>query len=90
MNKQFLISAVVMFVATMITGFIVHATLLAPDYAALPNLYRSEEDWHQLMKNTFECDFSWGASARKYVRLYEAVKRGTIKNFDKTDTKRRK
>jgi hypothetical protein len=40
MNKQFLISVVVMFVATMIVGFVVHATLLAPDYATLPNLYR--------------------------------------------------
>ena len=44
MNKQFLISVVVMFVATMIVGFVVHATLLAPDYAALPNLYRANED----------------------------------------------
>jgi len=44
MNKQFLISALVMFVATMITGFVVHVVLLGQDYAALPNLYRSEAD----------------------------------------------
>ena len=44
MNKQFIISSVVMFVATMLTGFVVHAFLLAPDYSALPNLYRSAED----------------------------------------------
>jgi len=44
MNKQFLISALVMFLATLVVGFFVHASLLAPDYAALPNLYRSEED----------------------------------------------
>ena len=44
MNKQFIISVFVMFVATMAVGFLVHATLLAPDYAALPNLYRGEED----------------------------------------------
>lgn len=44
MNKQFLISVVVMFVATMAVGFVVHATLLAPDYAALPNLYRPNEE----------------------------------------------
>lgn len=44
MNRQFLISALVMFIATMIAGFVVHATLLRADYAALPNLYRPEED----------------------------------------------
>ena len=44
MNKQFLISSLVMFVATMITGFVVHVVLLGQDYAALPNLYRSEAD----------------------------------------------
>ena len=44
MNRQFLISALVMFIATMIAGFVVHATLLSADYAALPKLYRPEED----------------------------------------------
>jgi hypothetical protein len=44
MNKQFIISVIVMFVATMVVGFVVHATLLAADYAALPNLYRADEE----------------------------------------------
>jgi len=44
LNKQFMISVFVMFVATMVVGFVVHATLLAADYAALPNLYRSNEE----------------------------------------------
>ena len=44
MNKQFLISVVVMFVATMAAGFVVHGYLLAQDYAALPNLFRPEAD----------------------------------------------
>jgi hypothetical protein len=44
MNKQFLISAAIMFVATLLAGFVVHAILLGQDYAALPNLYRTEED----------------------------------------------
>lgn len=44
MVKQFLISVLVMFLATMVVGFFVHVSLLGPDYAALPNLYRSEED----------------------------------------------
>lgn len=44
MNKQFWISALVMFLATLVVGFVVHVSLLGADYAALPNLYRSEED----------------------------------------------
>jgi len=43
-NKQFIISVIVMFVATMLVGFVVHVTLLGQDYAALPNLFRVEED----------------------------------------------
>lgn len=44
MNKQFMISVFVMFVATMVTGFVVHVLFLGQDYAALSSLYRSEED----------------------------------------------
>lgn len=44
MNKQFAISVVGLFVVTLLCGFVVHGLLLAPDYAALPNLYRGEED----------------------------------------------
>jgi len=44
MDKNFLISVLVMFVATMVVGFVVHGVLLGQDYAALPNLYRGEED----------------------------------------------
>lgn len=44
MNKQFLISALTMTIATLLAGFVVHATLLSQDYAALPALYRSDED----------------------------------------------
>ena len=44
MHKQFIISVVVVFVWTMIAGFVVHALLLGPDYAALPDLFRGEAD----------------------------------------------
>ena len=44
MNRQFLISVVGLFVVTMLLGFVVHAVLLDGDYAALPNLYRGEQD----------------------------------------------
>jgi len=44
MNRQFVLSVVVLFVWTMILGFVVHVVLLGPDYAALPNLFRSDVD----------------------------------------------
>ena len=49
MNMRFILSVVVLFVWTMIVGFVIHATLLGPDYAALPNLFRSVEDSENYM-----------------------------------------
>ncbi len=43
MNKQFIISVVVLFVVTMILGFVVHGLLLSEAYQA-SGLFRSEED----------------------------------------------
>ena len=44
MNKQFLISVVVLFIASMTFDFCVHAVLLNNDYAAQPELMRKEAD----------------------------------------------
>jgi len=44
MNKKFLISWLVVFVAWMAGSFVVHGVLLADGYASLPNLFRSDED----------------------------------------------
>ena len=45
MNKRFVISVVVMFFATMLTGFVVHALLLGSAYAKLvPGVFRGEHD----------------------------------------------
>ena len=44
MNKQFIISVVVLFVVSMLLGFGIHGTLLHGEYQALPNLFRSDED----------------------------------------------
>lgn len=44
MNKQFLISVVVMFVLSLGLGFVVHATILKPEYTKLPNLMRNDAD----------------------------------------------
>lgn len=44
MNRQFLVSGIVIFIAALIIGGIVHAWLLSADYAQLPNLMRTQED----------------------------------------------
>ncbi|MBI3887321.1 MAG: hypothetical protein HY302_16570 [Opitutae bacterium] len=44
MNKQFLVSVVVLFIASMTFDFVVHAVLLKADYAAQPALMRTEAD----------------------------------------------
>lgn len=40
MNRKFLISVVVIFIMSMVLGFVVHGLLLGPGYAQLPNLFR--------------------------------------------------
>ncbi|HEX4859264.1 MAG TPA: hypothetical protein VFV17_09605 [Usitatibacteraceae bacterium] len=44
MNKKFVISSLVLAVAALMEGFVVHALLLRNDYARLPSLYRSESE----------------------------------------------
>ena len=34
-------------------------------------LYRNTKEWDALVKRAMKCDFSWGESARQYIRLYE-------------------
>jgi starch synthase len=41
--------------------------------------FKQEKLWRLLVKNAMESDFSWSASARKYEKLYESVKRRPIK-----------
>jgi hypothetical protein len=44
MNRRFLISWIVVFVAWMAGSFVVHAVLLGAGYAELTNLFRTDED----------------------------------------------
>lgn len=44
MDIRFFVSGFVMAVASLMSGFVVHAVLLHPDYAALPNVFRSDEE----------------------------------------------
>ncbi len=41
--------------------------------------FKQEKLWKALVRNAMESDFSWNASAKKYQRLYETVKRRTVK-----------
>ncbi|UCD58871.1 MAG: glycosyltransferase, partial [Candidatus Hydrogenedentota bacterium] len=34
-------------------------------------LYANAEEWKRIMRNGMICDFSWGASAKKYEELYQ-------------------
>ncbi len=47
--------------------------LLATLRAAL-QAYRDQESWQALMRNGMSKDFSWTASAREYVKVYERVR----------------
>ena len=47
MNKKFIIAWIIVFVAWMVGGVVVHGMLLHADYAQLPNLFRTEADSQQ-------------------------------------------
>jgi len=47
MNKKFIISWLVVFVAWMVGSFVVHGVLLHDDYAKLPGLFRPETEAQQ-------------------------------------------
>ena len=44
MSKKFLISVVVMFIMSMLIGYVVHELLLGQDYAQVQSLFRPKED----------------------------------------------
>jgi hypothetical protein len=44
MSKRFLVAWVVMFVAWMVEGFVVHGLLLSANYLTLPQLFRAQAD----------------------------------------------
>jgi hypothetical protein len=77
MNKKFFIAWLVIFVAWMLGSFLVHATLLHADYAALPNLMRPEAEAqryfplmilaHVLLAGAFVWIYSRGTEARPWL-----------------------
>jgi drug/metabolite transporter (DMT)-like permease len=62
MNKRFLVSVAVMFVASMLMGFVVHGFLLHNDYTRLtPNLFRAPEE--------AERHFAWMLLAHVFLAI---------------------
>ena len=65
MGARFWISVVVIFVVSMLIGFVVHGFVLHDDYAQLPNLMRTEEDaqshfaWMILAHVSMALGFTW-------------------------------
>ncbi len=53
--------------------------LLASIEKAL-QVYKNEKNWKKLIQNAMESDFSWRASAQKYVQLYEKLTTDGTKN----------
>jgi hypothetical protein len=77
MNKTLAIGWLVIFVLWMVGDFIVHGTLLAPDYAELQQLFRSEADSqqyfplmilaHVIMAGAFVWVYSRGVEPRPWL-----------------------
>ena len=44
MNRQYILSVIVLFVITMVLGDVVHAVLLRDEYAQIPNIMRTSEE----------------------------------------------
>ena len=46
--------------------------LLAAAHQAL-NCYHNKKAWRKLILNAMRCDYSWQASAKEYITLYEEL-----------------
>ncbi|MCM8776016.1 MAG: glycogen synthase, partial [Candidatus Omnitrophica bacterium] len=47
------------------------------------SIYRNEKAWGQLVKNAMKCDFSWNASAKKFIHLYEMISQSKNREIKK-------
>ena len=43
-------------------------------------LYKDQASWQKLMKNGMAKDYSWGVSAKEYVRVYERARQARAVN----------
>lgn len=64
-------------------GFVFKEYAREPFIASLKRavaVYRDEKAWSLMIKNAMTSDFSWMASAKKYLALYEALVKSKSKN----------
>jgi uncharacterized BrkB/YihY/UPF0761 family membrane protein len=61
MNMRFLVSVVVLFITSMVLGFVVHGLLLGAEYAKLTNLFRNEQDG--------QAHFTWMLIAHVFIAV---------------------
>ncbi|MBI3312808.1 MAG: hypothetical protein HYZ83_01045, partial [Candidatus Omnitrophica bacterium] len=47
------------------------------------SIFHNEKNWARLVKNAMESDFSWKASAKKYVQIYEMVAHTKSRSLEK-------
>lgn len=46
-------------------------------------IYKNDKKWMELAQNAMSSDFSWSASAKKYVKLYESIAKRKTAGIDK-------
>ena len=60
--KRFILTVVVIFIFANVTGFLIHAMLLGPEYAKLPNLFRAKDNVQLFWINVAYVAFAIGAT----------------------------
>ncbi len=46
-------------------------------------IFKQKKLWQSIIRNAMERDFSWNATAKKYIELYKTVKRRTLETIKK-------
>lgn len=52
-----------------------HTSALLGALEQAAEVYRNPKSWNGLIQNAMACDFSWTASAKKYLRIFESTSR---------------
>ena len=60
-TKKFVLTVIVVFVVANLTGFLIHALLLRPDYMAIVGQYRPEGEQNMLFINLAYLSFALGS-----------------------------
>ncbi|MDD5217552.1 MAG: glycogen synthase GlgA [Candidatus Omnitrophica bacterium] len=44
-------------------------------------IYKDKKSWRAIVRNAMQCDYSWAASAKKFLQLYDETKRVSVGNL---------